>query len=142
MRLRFAGLWRHADFVKLWAGQTISVIGSQITFLALPLTAVLILDATPAQMGFLTAAEAIPSLLVGLFVGVWVDRYRRRPILIAADLGRAALLLVIPVAAILGVLRIEYLYIVAFLVGTVELVFVAPRSFLLSPMRSLREQPG
>jgi MFS family permease len=107
MRLRFAGLWRHADFVKLWAGQTISLFGSQITFLALPLTAVLVLDATPAQMGFLTAAEAIPSLLVGLFIGVWVDRYRRRPILIAADLGRAALLLVIPVAAILGVLRIE-----------------------------------
>jgi MFS family permease len=133
MRLRFAGLWRHADFVKLWAGQTISLIGSQITFLALPLTAVLVLDATPAQMGFLTAAEAIPSLLVGLFVGVWVDRYRRRPILIAADLGRAALLLVIPVAAILGALRIEYLYIVAFLVGTLELVFdVAHRSFLPS----------
>ena len=139
MRLRFAGLWRHADFVKLWAGQTISVFGSQITFLALPLTAVLVLDATPAQMGFLTAAEAIPSLLVGLFVGVWVDRYHRRPILIAADLGRAALLLVIPVAAILGVLRIEYLYIVAFLVGALELVFdVAHRSFLPSLVK--REQ--
>jgi MFS family permease len=139
MRLRFAGLWRHADFVKLWAGQTISVIGSQITFLALPLTAVLILDATPAQMGFLTAAEGIPSLLVGLFVGVWVDRYLRRPILIVADLGRAALLLVIPVAAILDVLRIEYLYIVAFLVGTLELVFdVAHRSFLPSLVK--REQ--
>jgi MFS family permease len=139
MRLRFAGLWRHADFVKLWTGQTISLIGSQITFLALPLTAVLVLDATPAQMGFLTAAEGIPSLLVGLFVGVWVDRYHRRPILIAADLGRAALLLVIPVAAILGVLRIEYLYIVAFLVGTLELVFdVAQRSFLPSLVK--REQ--
>ena len=132
-RLRFAGLWRHADFVKLWVGQTISSFGSQITFLALPLTAVLILDATPAQMGFLTAAGAIPSLLVGLFVGVWVDRYRRRPILIAADLGRAALLMVIPVAAMLGVLRIEYLYIVAFLVGALELFFdVAHRSFLPS----------
>jgi MFS family permease len=139
MRLRFAGLWRHADFVKLWAGQTISLIGSQITFLALPLTAVLVLDATPAQMGFLTAAEAIPSLLVGLFVGVWVDRYRRRPILIAADLGRAVLLLVIPIAAIMGVLRIEHLYIVAFLVGTLELVFdVAHRSFLPSLVK--REQ--
>jgi len=139
MRLRFAGLWRHADFVKLWAGQTISLCGSQITFLALPLTAVLVLDATPAQMGFLTAAEAIPSLLVGLFVGVWVDHYRRRPILIAADLGRAALLIVIPIAAILGVLRIEHLYIVAFLVGALELVFdVAHRSFLPSLVK--REQ--
>lgn len=133
MRLRFAGLWRQTDFVKLWAGQTISLIGSQITFLALPLTAILILDATPAQMGFLTAAEAMPSLLVGLFAGVWVDRHRRRPILIAADLGRAALLIVIPMAAILGVLRIEYLYIVVFLMGTLGLFFnVAHRSFLPS----------
>jgi MFS family permease len=139
MRLQFAGLWRHADFVKLWASQTISLFGSQITFLALPLTAVLVLDATPAQMGLLTAVGAIPSLLVGLFVGVWVDRYRRRPILIAADLGRAALLMVIPVAAILGVLRIGYLYIVVFLVGTLELFFdVAHRSFLPSLVK--REQ--
>jgi MFS family permease len=139
MRLQFAGLWRHADFVKLWASQTISLFGSQITFLALPLTAVLVLDATPAQMGLLTAVGAIPSLLVGLFVGVWVDRYRRRPILIAADLGRAALLMVIPMAAILGVLRIGYLYIVVFLVGTLELFFdVAHRSFLPSLVK--REQ--
>lgn len=139
MRPRFAGLWRHADFVKLWTGQTISLFGSQITFLALPLTAVLVLEASPAQMGFLTAAGAIPSLLVGLFVGVWVDRYRRRPILIAADLGRAALLFAIPVAAILGMLRIEHLYVVAFLVGTLELFFdVAHRSFLPSLVK--REQ--
>jgi MFS family permease len=133
MRFRLTGLWRHPDFVKLWTGQTISLIGSQVTFLALPLTAVLVLNATPAQMGVLTAAGAIPSLLVGLFAGVWVDRRRRRPILIAADLGRAALLLLIPVAALLGVLRIEYLYVVAFLVGTLGLFFdVAHHSFLPS----------
>ena len=139
MRLRFTGLWRHADFVKLWTGQTISLFGSQITFLALPLTAVLVLNATPAQMGFLTAAGALPSLLVGLFVGVWVDHYRRRPILIAADLGRAALLITIPIAAALGVLRIEYLYIVVLLVGTFGLFFdVAHRSFLPSLVK--REQ--
>ena len=60
MHFRLTGLWRHADFVKLWAGQTISLIGSQVTFLALPLTAVLVLNATPAQMGFLTAAGALP----------------------------------------------------------------------------------
>ncbi len=133
MRLRFVGLWRHADFVKLWVGQTISLLGSQITFLALPLTAVLILEATPSQMGFLAAAEAIPSLLVGLFVGVWVDRYRRRPILIVVDLGRAALLSIIPIAMMLGVLCIEYLYLIAFLVGILTLFFgVAHRSFLPS----------
>jgi MFS family permease len=133
MRLQFAGLWRHADFVKLWSGQTISLLGSQITFLALPVTAVLMLDATPVQMGLLTAAGTIPSLLLGLFVGAWVDRSRRRPILIAADLGRALLLFAIPLAAVLGVLRIEVLYLVALLVGTLGLFFdVAYRSFLPS----------
>jgi MFS family permease len=133
MRIQFTGLWRHPDFMKLWTGQTISLIGSQVTFLALPLTAVLVLNATPTQMGILTAAGAIPSLLVGLFAGVWVDRHRRQPILIAADLGRAALLLLIPIAALQGLLRIEYLYIVAFLVGTLGLFFeVAHHSFLPS----------
>lgn len=131
--MRLSGLWGHADFVKLWAGQTVSLFGSKITFLALPLTAVLVLNATPAQMGFLTAAEALPALLVGLFAGAWVDRYRRRPILIAADLGRAVLLLTIPIAAFLGMLHIEYLYVVGFLVGILGLFFeVAYRSFLPS----------
>lgn len=133
MRMRFDGLWREANFLKLWAGQAISLFGSQITFLALPLTAVLVLDATPAQMGILMAIEALPSLLIGLFVGVWVDHYRRRPILIAADLGRAVLLGVVPVAAILGLLRLEHLYVVCFLVSVLGLFFgVAHRSYLPS----------
>ncbi len=92
MRRRFDGLWRHTDFLKLWAGQTVSLFGSQVTLLALPLTAVLVLQATPEQMGFLGAAEFLPFLLLTLFAGVWVDRRRRRTLLIAADLGRAALL--------------------------------------------------
>jgi MFS family permease len=133
MHLRFTGLWRHADFAKLWTGQTISLLGSQVTLLALPITAVLILNATPFQMGLLTAAGAIPSLLLGLFVGAWVDRYRRRPILIVADLGRAMLLSAIPLAALLGVLRIELLYAAALLAGTLGLFFdVAYHSFLPS----------
>ena len=133
MRLRFTGLWRDVNFTKLWTGQAISLFGSQITFLALPLTAVLVLDATPSQMGILMAVEALPTLLMGLFVGVWVDHYRRRPILIMADLGRAVLLSVIPVVAILGLLRIEHLYIVCFLVSVLGLFFsVAHRSFLPS----------
>ena len=133
MRLRFDGLWRDANFMKLWAGQAISLFGSQITFLALPLTAVLVLDATPAQMGILMAVEALPSLLIGLFVGVWVDHYRRRPILIVADLGRAVLLGAVPVTAILGLLRLEHLYVVCFLVSALGLFFgVAHRSFLPS----------
>jgi MFS family permease len=119
--------------LKLWAGQAISLFGSQITFLALPLTAILVLDATPIQVGILMAAEELPALLIGLFVGVWVDHTRRLPILIVADLGRAVLLAVVPVAAILGLLRIELLYIVCFLVSVSGLFFgVAFRSFLPS----------
>jgi hypothetical protein len=84
-------------------------------------------------MGILTAAGAVPALIGGLFVGVWVDHHRRRPILIAADLGRAVLLSIIPIFAILGVLRIEYVYIIVILVSTLELFFsVAYRSFLPS----------
>jgi len=116
-RLGLTGLWRHTNFMKLWIGSTVSLFGSQITFIALPVTAVLLLHATSAQMGVLVAASTIPNLLGGLFAGVWVDRLRRRPLLISMDIGRAVLLGLIPVAAFLGVLRIEFLYVDAFLVG-------------------------
>src|SRR5919204_4284559 len=94
-----AGLWHHASFRNLWLGQTVSLFGSQITGLALPLTAALVLGASPSQMGLLFTLQAAPSLLVSLFAGVWVDRVRRRPVLIAADLGRALLLGSVPLAA-------------------------------------------
>ncbi len=129
--MHLTGLWHHADFTKLWTGQTISLVGSQITFLALPLTAVLVLHATAPEMGLLTAAGALPSLFFGLLAGVWVDRRPRRPILIAADLGRGLLLGLIPLAALAGLLRIEQLYLIAFVMGTLSLFFdVAHRSFL------------
>ncbi|HEU4328636.1 MAG TPA: MFS transporter [Roseiflexaceae bacterium] len=131
--MRLKGLWRHADFLKFWFGQTVSVFGSAITGLALPLVAAIALNATPAQMGLLGAAATAPFLLVGLFVGVWVDRKRRRPILIATDIGRALLLLIIPLAAWLGALRIELLYLVEFLVGVMTVFFeVAYQSYLPS----------
>lgn len=131
MPSRFTGLWRHPDFLKLWAARTISLTGSSVTSLALPLTAVLFLNATPAEMGLLAAVGAMPFLLFGLVAGAWVDQHRRRPILIAADLGRAALLFLIPLAAILGMLRIEHLYVVAFFVGILNLFFIVSlRSFL------------
>jgi MFS family permease len=133
MRRRWTGLWHHADFLKLWAGQTLSLLGSRVTMLALPLTAVSILEATPGQMGILEAAGALPALLLGLFTGAWVDRHRRRPILLAADVGRAALLACIPIAAIGGVLRLEHLYGLTFLLSTLGLLSgVAHGPFLLS----------
>lgn len=130
-RPQLDGLWRHPDFLKLWAGQTVSVFGDQITFLALPLVAVLTLKADAVQMGLLGAAERAPFLLVGLFAGVWVDRLRRRPVLIIADIGRALLLGLIPVVALLDRLTIHYLYVVAFLVGVLTVFFdVAHQSYL------------
>jgi MFS family permease len=130
---RLSGLLRHPDFLKLWTGQSVSLFGSQVTRLALPFTAILTLHATPGQMGILGAVQLAPFLLLGLFVGVWVDRLHRRPILIVADIGRALLLSAIPVMALTHTLRIEYMYAVGFLLGTLELFFdVAYMSFLPS----------
>ena len=129
-------LWRDAEFVKRWSGQTISAVGSQITRVALPLTAVLLLDATPAQMGLLQAVQALPHLVLGLLAGVWVDRLPRRPVMIGADLGRAALLACVPTAAALGALRIEHLYAILVVTATLDLFFdLAATSFLPSFVR-------
>src|SRR5262249_23335746 len=138
-RPRFGGLWSHHDFMRLWAGQTVSQLGSTVTREALPYTAILALGATPIQMGLLGAAGAAPLLLLGLLAGVWVDRLRRRPVMIAADLGRAVLLLSVPGAYLLGLLRIEQLYVVAALVGVLSVFFdVAYQAFLPSLVQ--REQ--
>ncbi|HET9017031.1 MAG TPA: MFS transporter, partial [Thermomicrobiaceae bacterium] len=111
------------DFLHLWVAATVSQLGSQVTLLALPLAAVLDLHADAVQMGLLMAAGTAPSLLVGLLAGAWVDRLRRRPLLIAADLGRAALLATIPVAWLLGALHMELLYVVSFLAGLLTVFF-------------------
>jgi predicted MFS family arabinose efflux permease len=117
--------------MKLWVGQAISAFGSHITWQALPLTALLVLAANPTEIGFLTAIETVPVFLFGLVAGVWVDRLRRRPIMIVADLGRALLLGSIPVAAIFGVLSLPQLFIVAGLAGTLTIFFdVADQSYL------------
>jgi MFS family permease len=129
--IRFEGLWRHAEFLKLWAGQTISLFGTQVSQLAIPLAAALVLNASPAQMGLLGAFEFAPFLLLSLFAGVWVDRMYRRPVLIVADIGRALLLGSIPAAGLLGVLRIEQLYVVGLLTGVLTVFFdVAYQSYL------------
>ncbi len=127
------------NFALLWSGQTISELGSHISGQGLPLAANLVLGATAIQMGLLTALGMFPVLLVGLLAGVWIDRLRRRPILLIADLARALLLLSIPIAAMLGLLHIEQLYIVAAVVGVLTVFFdVANQSFL--PLLIGREQ--
>jgi MFS family permease len=124
-------LWRQPDFRYLWAAQAVSLAGSAVTSLALPLTAALLLGASPAQMGLLGAATGAPALLFSLVVGAWVDRWPRRPILVAADVARALLLGTIPLAALLGGLRMAHLYAVAFAVGSLSLLFdIAATSFL------------
>jgi MFS family permease len=122
---RFNGLWRHRDFAKLWAGQTVSLFGSMLTLVALPLTALLTLNSTPLEQGFLQAVQAAPVLVTGLFAGVWVDRLRRRPVMIVADLARAALLLSIPAAAFAGKLTIGQLYVIAATVAIFTALFDA-----------------
>jgi MFS family permease len=121
--VRTSSLWRHADFMKLWAGQTVSLLGSQVTFLGLPLVAALTLQATPAQMSYLSAASTAAPLLLGMFAGVWIDRRRRRSIMIAADLARALLIGLIPLGALLGFLRLEMLIAVGFLSGAFSFLF-------------------
>ncbi|GAA5513944.1 hypothetical protein Dcar01_02693 [Deinococcus carri] len=103
------GLWVDTNFLKLWGSETVSLFGSAITTLALPLMAVQLLNATPAQMGYLGAAQFLPFLLLSLPLGVWVDRRRRRPLLVLANLGRALLLALIPLGAMLGWLRMEFI---------------------------------
>ena len=126
-------LWRNRDFLKLWSAQTTSVFGTQIASLAYPLTAILVLQASPFEMGILRAAGSASAVLVGFFIGVIVDRISRKPLLIFADLGRAFLAALIPAAAFFGVLRIEHLFIISFFAGALNITSeVAGMAFLPS----------
>ncbi|HRE13998.1 MAG TPA: MFS transporter, partial [Usitatibacteraceae bacterium] len=111
------GLWRNRDFLKLWGSLTITHFGGQVTLLALPLTAAIMLEATPLEVGILTALEAAPFPIFGLFAGVIIDRVRKLPIIIASDIARAAALAAVPVCAWTGTLSMPVLYVVGFLVG-------------------------
>jgi MFS family permease len=117
-------LSRQADFRRLWTGYSISAVGSQVTVLAVPLCAAVLLGASAFQMGFLTAAATLPHLVVGLPAGVWVDRLpRRRPLLVTADLLAAGALLTVPLAWWLGVLTVAQLVAVELVVGCCQVVF-------------------
>jgi MFS family permease len=118
-------------FRRVWSGQTISLFGDQISMIAIPLTAVLVLDASAKQMGFLVAAELVPNLIFALHAGAWVDRRgNRRRVMIFTDLARATLLATIPVAYAFDALTIVQLYVVAFLVGTMTVFFFVAYSSL------------
>jgi MFS family permease len=124
-------LWRQADFVRLWVGQTVSEAGTQVSALAVPTVAILLLRATPFQVGLLTALEFLPFPVLGLVAGVYADRLKRRPLMIASDLGRMIALLTIPVAFSFGVLRIEQLYLVGLVVGVFNVFFgISYQSYL------------
>lgn len=157
-RPSFGGLWRDRKFLTFWSAQAVSEFGDRITELALPLIAVTLLDATPAEVGFLTAAVWLPNL-VSLFIGSWVDQQRnKRGLMIAADLFRMLVLLSLPAAWWLGALTLNQLYAIAILAGTAHAVFntayaaffvrlVAKRDFLeanskLSGTRSLSFMAG
>lgn len=154
----FGGLWRDRKFLTFWSAQTVSEFGDRINELALPLIAVTLLNATPEQVGFLTAAVWLPNL-VSLLIGSWVDqRPDKRPLMVAADLARVVVLLSLPAAYWLGVLTLTQLYAVAILAGTAHVVFntayasffvhlVAPEHYLeanskLSSTRSLSQMGG
>jgi MFS family permease len=127
------GLWRHPDFIKLWSAETVSQFGTQFTVLALPLAAIIILHASVFEIATLNVVEFLPFVLFSLPAGVWVDRMRRRPILVTADLIRAALLISVPIAYAFDALTLWHLYVVAFLVGIATVFFdVAYQSYLPS----------
>ncbi|HXM52057.1 MAG TPA: MFS transporter [Candidatus Binatus sp.] len=124
-------LWRHPDFLKLWAGDTVSQFGSQVTLLAVPTVAILLLHAGPFQVGVLSALEFLAFPTLGLVAGVYADRLRRRPIMIACDLGRFLALGSIPLAFVLNFLTLEQLYLVALLTGIFTVFFdVSYQSYL------------
>jgi len=117
--------------MNLWGAETISQFGSQITPVAIPLLAALTLDATAFEMGLLAAANGLPLLVVGFVAGPWVDRLKRRPIMLAMDIGRAITLLAIPIAAVLNSLGIELLMAVSLVVGMQTVFFNAAYASIL-----------
>ena len=124
-------VWRDRDFTRLWAATTVSMLGSFVTRTALPFAAILVLGAGAGEVAILRAAELVAGLTVGLVAGAWVDRLRRRPILIWADLGRAALLGSIPIAFAFGSLTLVHLVMVAFGAAILTTFFdTADRAFL------------
>jgi MFS family permease len=128
---RPAGLWRHRDFLQLWGAETVSQVGTQVTLLALPIVAVTVLAATPFEMGVLSALETAAFLLIGLPAGAWVDRWRRKRVLVTNDLIRGLALATLPLAWAMHALSLPLLFVVATITGTATVFFdVAYQSYL------------
>ena len=137
------GLWRDRDFRRLWIGQTASQLGAQTAGVTLPLIAVVALGAGAGQVGVLRAVQQAPVLLLSLFVGVWVDRWRARSVMVLADFGRAVALALIPAAYLLGVLDVRVLGVDAFFVGVFTVAFdVAYQACLLRMVHRRRLAQG
>jgi MFS family permease len=131
LRRPTGGLWSHPDFLKLWAGQSISEFGSQISQLAIPWLAAVGLHASPLEFSFLGVLGFLPFILFALPAGVWVDRLRRRQILIVGDAARAALLLLIPILWAADALHMWHLLVLQFVIGIFTVFFdVAYQSYL------------
>ncbi len=125
------GLLRHPNFARLWTAATISLFGTQISQIAIPFIAAVLLQASPGEVGLLTTIEFLPFLLFTLPAGVWVDRFPKRRLLVMGDLGRALMLVTIPIAYPLGLLTIWQLYVVGFVNGVMTVFFdVADQSYL------------
>src|SRR5262249_17450288 len=122
-------------FRRFWMGQTVSLFGDQVSVFAIPVIAVLILHADAAEMGYLTAAGVLPSLLFSLLAGALIDRSgQRRRVMLTADLARASLLVSVPVTYALGALTVAHLYVVTFLVGSFDVLFYVSYSTLFVSM--------
>jgi len=131
MRRPQGGLWSHPDFLKLWTGQTISEFGSQVSQLAIPLLAAVSLHASPFQFSLLGVLGFMPFILFALPAGVWVDRLRRRQILIVGDAARAVLLALIPILWATGALQMWHLLVLEFVIGVFTVFFdVSYQSYL------------
>ena len=116
-------LWHNRDFLAFWTGETLSLFGTQVTALALPLTAVLVFDAGPEQLGLVRFAQFVPYLLFGLVFGVWIDRVRRRPVMLGANVARMLLVGSVPALSTLDLLNLPLLLAITFSIGVAGVLF-------------------
>jgi MFS family permease len=138
-----SSIWRIANFRNLWLAQSVSLLGSQVTLLAFPLVALLLLHASALEVSLLATAEFLPAMLLGLPAGAWVERLPRRPILLICDGARALALASVPLAKVLHVLGLPLLYSVAFIIGLGTLFFdVAQFSYLPALVEESRLADG